>query len=373
MNLVYVINTLAAGGAEHHLLNLVRDMVLRDYKVWVIVLDRNIHGRGHSLEQAFVEAGVSVIYLRSYLMNDVGRWFSFIRLIYKLRPDIIHSHLPRSDFSASIVKTILPDVCWIGTIHDTYTKDKYSGYWIFPFIKWHWQRADQLIAVSKDVQKWVIEKLLVSQEKTRVIYHGVSLYEVSDSVEKNNSEPLYIGCLARFEKRKGIETLVRAMPEVIKIFPSVQLLLAGSDPTNYSYTIKALVRKLKLEANVKIIGFCVTPLEFLHDLDIFAFASSSEGFGIVLIEAMSVRRPVIASDIYPINHIVQHGTTGLLVETGSHHAFAQGFIELLGDAEKRRRMGDAGYQRCMNEFSLEKSLNRVHDLYVELISEAPSH
>jgi glycosyltransferase involved in cell wall biosynthesis len=199
------------------------------------------------------------------------------------------------------------------------------------------------------------------------------LYEVPDSVEKNNSRPLHIGCLARYEKRKGIETLVRAMPEVIRIFPSVQLLLAGSDPTNYSYTIKLLVKKLRLEANVKIIGFSVTPLEFLHDLDIFAFASSSEGFGIVLIEAMSVRRPIVASDIYPINYIVQHRTTGLLAKVGDHHAFAQRLIELLGDDEKRRRMGDAGYQRCINEFSLENSLNRVHELYLELISEEPSH
>ena len=373
MNLVFVINSLVGGGAEHHLLNLARDMVARDYKVWVIVLKRNIHSRAHSLHQAFIEAEVDIIYLRSYVMSDVGRWFSLARLIHKLRPDIIHSHLPRSDLAASIIKLIFPDIYWISTIHDTYTKDKYSGHWIFPFLSRNWHRADKLIVVSKYVQKWVIEKLKVSQEKTRVIYHGVSLYEILDSIEKNNGEPLHIGCLARFEKRKGIETLVRAMPEVIKIFPSVQLLLAGSDPTNYSYTIKILVRKLRLEANVKIIGYRIRPLEFLNNLDVFAFASSSEGFGIVLIEAMSVRRPVVASDIYPINYIVQHEITGLLVEAGNHHAFAQGLIELLGDTEKRRRMGDAGHQRCVDEFSLEKSLNRVQELYIEMISTEHNH
>ena len=151
------------------------------------------------------------------------------------------------------------------------------------------------------------------------------------------------------------------------------MLLAGSDPTNYSYTIKILVRKLRLEANVKIIGYRIRPLEFLNNLDVFAFASSSEGFGIVLIEAMSVRCPVVASDIYPINYIVQHEITGLLVEAGNHHAFAQGLIELLGDTEKRRRMGDAGHQRCVDEFSLEKSLNRVQELYIEMISTEHNH
>ena len=88
---------------------------------------------------------------------------------------------------------------------------------------------------------------------------------------------------------------------------------------------------------------------------------------------MSVKCPVVASDIYPINHIVQDGISGVLANPNDHHAFAHAFIELLRDAEKRRSIGEAGYQRCINEFSLEKSLNRVHELYIEIISKEHNH
>lgn len=366
MKLVYLANSLGAGGAERYLLNLARDMVRRGYAVWVVALKKEIRGGANSLEQDFVEAGVMVVYLNSLALGDAGRWFSLVKLLRRLLPDIIHSHLPRSDLAASIAKAALPNMLWVSTIHDTYTSDKYSGHWIFPFIRWNWRRADHVVAVSKHVQEWSVQTLALPFHKTSVIYHGVPLCEVSSVSQAKTSAPKLVGCLARFEKRKGMETLVKAMVEIRKPFPDAQLLLAGSDPTGYSNVIKRLARSLNVEGNVKVLGFCATPLEFLHSLDVFAFASASEGFGIVLIEAMSVKRPVVASDIYPINHIVQHGKSGLLVNPEDHHAFANAIIELLGKPTKGREMGEAGYQRCIDEFSLEKALNKVHDLYIDL-------
>ncbi|MBI5751886.1 MAG: glycosyltransferase family 4 protein [Hydrogenophilales bacterium] len=366
MKLAYLANSLGAGGAERHLLNLARDMVRRGYAVWVVVLKRGIRGGANSLELDFAGAGVKVIYLNSCALGDAGRWFSLIKLLRHLLPDIIHSHLPRSDLAASIAKAALPNMLWVSTLHDTYTRDKYSGHWIFPFIRWNWRRADHVVAVSKHVQEWGVRALALPSHKTSVIYHGVPLSENPNGSQTNMSEQKLIGCLARFEKRKGMETLVKAMVEIRKSFPEAQLLLAGSDPTGYSNVIKRLARSLKVEGNVKVLDFCAAPLGFLYSLDVFAFASVSEGFGIVLIEAMSVKCPVVASNIYPINHIVQHGESGLLVNSEDHHAFADAIIELLGNPARAREMGEAGYQRCIDEFSLEKALNKVHDLYIDL-------
>lgn len=366
MRLVCLINSLGAGGAERHLLNLVRDMVCRGYSVWVVAMQKDVRGGASLLERDFVAAGAEVVYLNTFVLGDISRWFSLIGLLKRLRPDILHSHLPRADLAASVAKAFFPSMRWISTIHDTYTKDKYSGHWVIPLVGWNWRRADQLIAVSKRVQDWSVVAFSVPFDKTRVIYHGVLIPEASGvQPTKYNSHPV-VGCLARFEKRKGMETLVKAMAEVIKKFPDAQLRLAGSDPTGYSSAIKDLIRSLKLERNVMVLGFCSTPIEFLHDLDIFAFASSSEGFGVVLIEAMSVKRPIVASDIYPINHIVQHGKSGLLVNPEDCQAFAEAIIELLGNPARGHEMGESGYQRCVDEFSLDKALNKVHDLYVDL-------
>lgn len=372
MKIVYLINAFVSGGAERHLLNLARDMRSRGYSISVIMLEKRDNEDAASLASDFSVAGINIIYLYSFYFGGAGKCCSLVRLLKRLQPNIIHSHLPKSDFMASIAKIILPNIFWISTIHDVYTKDKYSGYWIFPFIRWNFGRADYFIAVSKHVQKWSVKALALPFHKTRVIHHGTPIYKSSDFLQRKKNDSMTIGCLARFEKRKGIETLVRAMVEVRKSFPKAKLLLAGSDPTGYSSVIKDLIREFNVESNVKMLGFCSTPLEFLQSIDVFAFASVSEGFGIVLLEAMSVKCPVVASDIYPINYIVQHDKSGLLVNSGDYHAFAGAIIELLSNPERSRKMGEAGYLSCIEEFSLEKSLNKVHDLYIEVIKKDPS-
>ena len=368
MKLVYLINTAGFGGAEIYVLNLTRDMTQRGHQVTVVFFLQEIRGGADSLESKLNETGANIVYLESNYLKDIGRWFSLIKLLYKNNPDIIHSHLPRSDLAASIAKIIFPKMKWVITLHDTYTKDKFAAHWILPLIRWNWRRVDHAIAVSTHVQEWGMKYFFLPRDKTRVIYHGVQFKDVSEFPKNLSGELFKIGCLARFEKRKGLETLVRAMTKVIQIFPGAKLLLAGSDPTSYSNVLNELAESLNVEKNIEILGFCNQPLEFLQDLDVFAFASSSEGFGIVLIEAMSVRKPIVASDIYPINHIVQQGVSGILVEPDNDELFADALIELLGDPEKCQCMGEEGHQRLINEFSLEKSMNKTHDLYIELMS-----
>lgn len=370
MKIVYLINTLGTGGAEAHLLNLVRDMMRRGYKVWVVILRKKVLGGAFNLEQEFDKTGANLIYLRSFFLGDVGRWFHLASLLRQLNPDILHSHLPRADMAASMAKAMVGNFFWVSTIHDAHTKDSYSGYWIFPYVKGNWTRGDYFIAVSNNAKTWGLQTLGLPASKTEVIYHGIQVSEALTPPRETSDGPLSIGCLARFEKRKGIETLVRAMAVVRKDFPEAKLLLAGSDPTGYSAVIKRLAKSLDLSKNVEIRDFCATPLDFLRRLDLFAFASISEGFGIVLIEAMSESCPIVASDIYPINHIVQHGETGILVNPDDPVAFALAIVDLLEHPEKRRAMGVAGHRRCIQEFSLGKSLDKTHETYLRLIHAA---
>lgn len=371
MELLYVINTLGAGGAERHLLQLASEMVRRGHSVSIAVLARQASGGARNLEADFVAAGIRIAYLRSVGFGEIGRWLSLVSHVGRLRPDVVHSHLPRADLAASVAKFIYPEIIWVSTLHDAYTRDKYAGHWIFPFVKWNWRRADHVVAVSNHVRSWGIQALSIVPAKTTTIYHGVEAACVAAPPDRAPAPRLprkTIGCLARFEKRKGMETLVRAMPAVIDRFPDAELVLAGSDPTGYSRTIAALARSLGIERNVRILGFRANPFEFLKELDVFALASTSEGFGIVLLEAMSVSCPVVATDIDPINHIVEHRRSGLLVAPENHIAFAEALVELVSCPALARELGSAGRSRCIDEFSLEKALGKMHELYETLLA-----
>ena len=131
--------------------------------------------------------------------------------------------------------------------------------------------------------------------------------------------------------------------------------VTGSDPNNYAQEMMRLADKLGVGHVVDIQGFCDTPIDFLRRLDVYAFASISEGFGIVLLEAMAEGLPIVASNIYPINHIIIDDETGILVSPTKPDEFAVAIMRLINDQTMKDRIGVAGMKRCRNEFTEQKT------------------
>lgn len=374
MKIMYVVNSFGAGGAERHLLAVVSYMIRSGHSVLVVALTRKVSGGAKNLLEDFIMAGAKTEILDQAFLGyffDPGRWFVLRKLANRWNPDIVHSHLPRADLATSFVKRMMPGIVWISTVHDAYIKGVYSGYWVFGWLSRSWRLADHIIAVSGYAQRWVCEKLQVPGAKTSIIYHGIA-----EQPERAEVRPLIlgehsflVGCLARFEHRKGIATLVKAMVTVCQKHPGARLVIAGSDPTGYAKEIRFLANALHVGDVVHILEFCDDPFNFLGGLDVFAFASLSEGFGIVLLEAMMMRLPIIASDIYPLNHIVVNDETGLLANPGEPKAFAAALIYLLENPELAQRMGEAGRRRCLQVFSEEKMLNLIENLYHDLVGQ----
>jgi glycosyltransferase involved in cell wall biosynthesis len=369
---MYVINSFGAGGAERHLLALVGHMVRAGHSVMVVALTGTVTGGVKNIEDDFESVGARIAMLDCAgvgWLRDAGRWFGLRKLAKAWAPDILHSHLPRADFAASFVKRMLPDTIWISTVHDAYIKGVYSGYWVFRWLGWSWRLADHTIAVSGHAQRWVLDVLRLPVAKTKIIYHGIARLPADTKARSGISDadhPFMIGCLARFEPRKGIATLIKAMVTVCAKHPRARLVIGGSDPTGYANEMRRLAIALQVGHAVDIQGFCDAPLDFLRRLDVFAFASVSEGFGIALLEAMAVGLPVVASDIYPLNHIVSRGQTGMLANSAEPEAFAAALIDLLENPELASRMGEAGRRRCLEEFSEERMMSSTESLYFGL-------
>ncbi|NDC61927.1 MAG: hypothetical protein EBZ60_07960, partial [Betaproteobacteria bacterium] len=148
----------ALAGAERHLLALVGLMVRAGHSVMVVALTGTGMGGAKNIEDDFRSVGARIAILdRTGVgwLRDAGRWFGLLRLAKAWAPDILHSHLPKADFAASLVKRILPGTIWISTVHDAYIKGVYSGYWVFRWLGWNWRLADHIIAVSGHARRWV--------------------------------------------------------------------------------------------------------------------------------------------------------------------------------------------------------------------------
>lgn len=373
MKIMYVVNSFGAGGAERHLLALASHMVRAGHSVLLVALTGSVSGGAKNIAGDFVAAGVQISHLdRSGVgwLRDGVRWCSLGRLARAWAPDVLHSHLPRADFAASIVKRMLPGTLWISTVHDAYIKGVYSGYWVFRWLWWNWHRADHIIGVSGHAQRWVLEVLRLPKARTSIIYHGIARLpaDLQARTPISKVQSFVVGCIARYEPRKGMATLIQAMVTVCAKHPNARLVLAGSDPIGYADDLRRLAETLHVGHAVDILDFCDDPFAFLNRLDVFAFASNSEGFGIVLLEAMASGLPVVVSDIYPLNYIVAGRETGILVAPAEPEAFAAALIELLENPELAYQFGEAGRRRCLQEFSEEKMFQATESLYVALTS-----
>ncbi len=209
------------------------------------------------------------------------------------------------------------------------------------------------------------------EEKVYVIHYGIDCPSFMKPEQKprevwaEDSVPL-IGTAGRLEPRKGQDLLIRTMPLVLGRYPRARLLIAGHDPWGYGAELQGLIEGLGLRECVRLVGFQNDIPSFLHALDLFAFASRSEGFGLVLLEAMAASKPVVASRIAPLSEIVVDGETGILVRSEEPDAWAEAILWLLDHAEEAKKMGERGRERAKKAFSIGTMVEKTLRLYQQL-------
>lgn len=369
MKVLHLINTLSVGGAESHLLTLCRQLKKRNVEVVVVCLRERVKG-SRSLRSDFEREDIRIFNLQADNRYDFLFLGKIGRLLKAERPDILHTHLPRADCAGAFAQIFYPNLVWLSTVHDIYDQS-WSGRWALPFLNLVWRRADRIVAISEAVKHWLVNERSVRNERVRVIHYGIEPKEFFTSkVDFRHgwglADKAIIGSIGRLEPRKNHQCLIAAMPQICKAVPNAILLIAGHDPWEYGATLRRQIDELGLGEKVRLIGFQNDVASFFNTLDVFAFPTKSEGFGQVIIEAMAMRKPVVASAISPLTEIAVDGETGLLVESGSPRAFADAIVQLIKDPLKRERMGLRGRKRVEKFFTAEKMAAQVSAVYEKL-------
>ena len=368
MKVLHLINTLSTGGAEMHLLTLCRYLKRQNVEIVVVCLREHVKD-SRSLRLDFEEEAIRVINLQADSRYDSLFLGRIARVLREERPDILHTHLPRADFAGAFARVFHPGLVWVCSVHAIYSED-WSGRWSLPLFNLLWRRADVMVCISHAVREWLVGRG-VPPDKARVIHYGIEPAKFSEPrvnlrEQWGLNDNAVVGSIGRLEPRKGHDLLIQAMPELCMRVPSARLLIAGHDPRGYGATLRRLIDRLGLGEKVRLVGFQNDVVSFLNALDVFAFASSSEGFGQVLVEAMAAAKPVVASKISPLTEIVVDGNTGLLVEPGDPTAFADAIMSLLKNPIERERMGLRGRERVKKFFTAERMARQTLALYEEM-------
>ncbi len=236
--------------------------------------------------------------------------------------------------------------------------------------------ADAVFAVSRNVEASV-RTGGVKPERLHVLHSGLDLNGVPASLDgaefrRRQGIPLTVpllGTVANLFPRKGYDVMCRALSRLRSLRPDVQYLIVGAGNREYEQTLRKLVRSLGLEGHVHFSGFQEPVYPALAAMDIYVHPAVMEGFGIALLEAMAMAKPVVATTTGGIPDIVVQEETGLLVAPGDPEALASAIDVLLENTDRRTLLGMNGRRRVESLFTVDAMVAKLGVCYEGVLKE----
>lgn len=278
--------------------------------------------------------------------------------------DVLHLHEPAIP-SLSLLACSIAQGPMVGTFHAAAPRQKVA-FAIAPFLEPVIEKLRARIAVSEVARETLTIHL---DTDAIVIPNGIEVgFFANAQANPEWQSELSIGFIGRFsEPRKGLDVLLKALPNVARIFPDFRLLIAG--PGEGLEAMQSINPELR--NHLKFLGRVddEEKAAFLKSLDLYiAPNTGGESFGIILAEAMAAGVPIVASDIPAFKYLLDNGRYGHLFENENPVDLASKIIGLLRSAEERRLLSEAGQTRAMR-FDWSEVGAEIMNVYLHAISE----
>jgi len=233
-------------------------------------------------------------------------------------------------------------------------------------------RADKVVVASEKVQELILQSF-PRIAKPALIRYGVdaALFAPGDAAPVGAKSPsnaatlLTVGYLIA---RKNHRAVISAVARLKKDYPGIRLKIAGSGPEEGK--LRSLCAELGVSENIEFLGLCSRERvkQLMAECDLFVMPSWDEAFGVVYIEAMSQGKPVIGSRGEGIADTVTEGETGFLVDPRNVDELTEKIRLLIEDAELAARVGAAGRDLVLREFTWQKNVDRLLEIYHEVLA-----
>lgn len=225
--------------------------------------------------------------------------------------------------------------------------------------------ASRIVAISRTTAEPYTKSF---DAKIRIIPSGVDT-ERFRSAGKLPEAPL-VGYLARISREKGLIHLVRCAPRLIQQIPDVRFLVGGrpftEEGAQYLREVEAEIGRLGLRERFEWAGFVEDVQAFLERVAVVAVPSEEEGLGRTMLEAMSMERPVVATDCGGPAEVITNGVDGVLVAPGDEFALGNALASVLDDRPRATAIGNAARARVMGHYSSRASTEALMGVYDEI-------
>lgn len=361
-----IIPTLDRSGAEKQLMLLATGLPRDQFDVHVCVLTRS-----GPLLRPLKEAGIPVTMIDKSWKIDPAAFFRLRREIRRLSPDLVHTWIfaanaygRQAAISANAARIVAGERC----------VDPWKAWHEFMIDRRLAKRTDRIVVNSPGVRDFYIEHGLPGGKFT-IIPNGVaapppcitSRVQLLDELGLPADSRLIVA-IGRLWPQKRFKDLIWAADLLKCVRDDTHLLIVGDGPQRWR--LERFREQVEIRDRVHFLGHRDDVPRLLAHADCLWLASKFEGQPNVVMEAMAAAVPVVASDIPGTRDLVINGATGFLVPLGDRAAFARRTNVLLDDAELASRLGAAARRRMLEDFSVEKMIERHAGLYRELVQGA---
>lgn len=376
MKILHTITSLDKGGAENHLCilsseqakknNDVKIFISKNSFYWLKYLKRN---KIKVIKSKYFNEK-NLVYKIIKLISDI---YSLKKILEKFKPEILHAHLPYMEivsffcmyFSSHKPKFIISkhvdNIFFKGSEGQ---KKNILGSFLARTIA---KKTFKIIAISKAVKLFLVSSNVgLDPSKIKVIYYGIDNLSILSNTQKKyispykkkNKDEIILGCIARLVPQKSIDNIIRSIYELKN--KNVKLFIVGRGLLKNE--LVSLTKELKIENQIFWIEFVDDLKNFYKSIDIFVLTSHYEGLGLVFLEAMLSKKPIICSNSSAMPEIIKNNYNGLLVKPNNPILLSRS-IKLLYNTSLRKKLSSNGYLFVKKNFLVKKMYSETINVY----------
>lgn len=364
--ILIVNSTLHIGGAEYVIANLCRNLDSDFFDITVCHLKE-----GGVVADLLKSEGYKVVGLTKAISREKPDYFSPLHLfsyIVKNKIDLVHSHDIHSQIETNLCKFFYRKLKSVHTFHYGNYPERPKKYLFLE--KQFGKVADCLVAVGNEQKRRIIETFGFKDDKVKIIWNGVENNQPSeinpklDVIRKENKT--VIGVIGTLIKQKGLFDLLIVIANLKAIRSDFNVVIAGGGYQHDELISK--IREYGLAGHVHMLGWvqnaksCVLPY-----IDVFLQTSLWEAMSMVVIEAMSAGKPVVATDVGDNKHMVLDGICGYISKAGDIDSLTQNINTLISDIELRKRFGREALLRYEKLMTAKAMADNYSNLYRSLL------
>ena len=376
MKILHFISGGDTGGAKTHVLTLLENLKKLNIDVELLCIMEGIF-----TEEAR-ELGIPVTIIPQTKRYDLSVNKKILDYINSCGCDLVHCHGARANYISLFIMHSVK-VPMITTLHSDYKldfKDNVRKQMFYtPINSYALRRFDHILCVTQAFKNMLIDRGFKG-DRIEVIYNGIDFKPELEYLDKErfydrlhikyNPNKKYIGIAARLYAVKGVDVFLKAANVLAKRCDNIDFVVLGDG--DMWDTCQSYVKDNNLEGRVYMAGQIMNSVvmnSFYKHIDVNTLSSYSESFPYALLEGARMKKATVATAVCGIPEMIESGKSGYLVPSGDYEAMADRFEELCNNDELRLKMGEAFYDRALNNFSVESMANTHINIYNKIIKE----